>query len=63
MAIIGVQLALQQLPHEDRPAGFEVEANDIGDQGLAEPGGQARGEVAHLVGVRKQAHATGRAGR
>ena len=49
--VIRVQLSLQQLAHEDGLAGIQIDRDHIGDQGLPEAGGQARREVAHLIGV------------
>jgi len=53
MAIIGVQLALQQLSYEYRLAIVDLYVNHVGNERLAEARRQPRGKVANLVRVWK----------
>ena len=51
MDVIRVQFSLQQLAHEDGPAGSRLIAITSAIRRLPEAGGQARREVANLIGV------------
>jgi hypothetical protein len=48
------RLALKHLPHENEFAAFVAVTDAVADHALAEHGGKFRGEIAHLIGVRKQ---------
>ena len=48
MAIVGVELALQELADED---GAVVNGDDVADEDLLEACGEGGGEVADLIGV------------
>ena len=53
MAIVRVELALKELAYEDEGVAILAQADEICEEHLAEAGGEARREVAHLVGVRE----------
>ena len=51
VAIVRVELALKELADEDEAVAILAQADEIGQQHLAEAGGKAGREVAHLIGV------------
>jgi hypothetical protein len=53
MAIVAVQLSLQQLPYEYGQPAAESDACDVGDQHLSESGRKPWCEVPYLIRVRK----------
>ena len=53
MAVIRVELALEELPDEDEVVAILAQADDVGQQNLSKARSQTRREVADLVGVRE----------
>ena len=53
MAVVGVELALEELADEDKRVAILAQADKVRQQHLTETRGEPRGKVAYLIGVRQ----------